>query len=191
MLVLSDVAAEQLVRIRNDRGYTREQLAKRCAELGWPALTYGVITTIEQGRRDKATGRRRREISLDEWVVFARALDVTPVLFLAPLGQKDQVEILPGIEVSTFRAFRWLTGATKWIDIHANRLFSVTGKDFLIMVYDEHQAAWDRYVEAQLDGRKDDERAALRDIQMWQKTMSENGWRIPPMPGDDDEETEA
>jgi hypothetical protein len=66
------------------------------------------LTNIESGRRQ--AGRRRREISLDELVVLARALDVPPILLLFPVGTAPETEIGPGAAVPTWHAVRWFIG---------------------------------------------------------------------------------
>lgn len=106
---LSDVAAAQIVRYRKRRDMTREQLAARCAELGYPALTGPALANIETGRRS-ADGRRRRDISIDELIAMAKALQVPPLLLLFPVGLVDTVDLLPGTPVDTWDAALWFTG---------------------------------------------------------------------------------
>jgi hypothetical protein len=57
------------------------ELAARCAELGAGHLTENVIENIESGRRDKQ-GRRRRDVTVDELLTLAVALNVAPVHLL-------------------------------------------------------------------------------------------------------------
>lgn len=107
---LSDRVAEQIIRYRNRPSVdlTREQLAERCKELGAPGLTFAALTNIETGRRKD--GRRRRDITVDELVVIARALRVPPILLVFPLGTTDLSEIVPGVEISTRSALEWFAG---------------------------------------------------------------------------------
>lgn len=107
--MLSDDVGEQLVKLRKSAGLTREQLAERCARAGLPALTAPAIGNIETGRRD-ATGRRRREISVDELMVLAYALDRPPVALLLPIDRETPVEVLPGRPTSLADALAWLRG---------------------------------------------------------------------------------
>lgn len=107
--LLSDVVAEQVAHLRKLAGLTREQLAARCAELGWPALTFGAISSIETGRRDK-DGRRVRHVTVDEKNILAAALGTLPALLEAPLGSAEFVEVLPGRTDDAWTAYRWLVG---------------------------------------------------------------------------------
>lgn len=105
----SDVVANRVRAIRDQRGWTAQQLAARCAQIGAPRLTALVIANIETGRRD-AQGRRRRNVTVDELVALARALDVPPVLLLYPVGMVEEVEVLPGRTMPTWNAAKWFTG---------------------------------------------------------------------------------
>lgn len=107
--MISDVVAEQVARLRRVAGMNREQLAARCADLGWPSLTYGVIGSIETGRPREKGGPRTREVSVDELVGLGAALDVPTVLLLTPLDAA-QVEIMPGRAVDPWSALLWLFG---------------------------------------------------------------------------------
>jgi len=72
-----------------------------------PGLTFGALSSIETGRLNKE-GMRRRHITVDEWLVIARALDVPPVVLLCPLSSPD-IEVLPGVAVHPWRAAAWVT----------------------------------------------------------------------------------
>jgi transcriptional regulator with XRE-family HTH domain len=63
--MLSDVVAERIKRYREQRGMRRSDLASRCAELGWPALTESAIGNVETGRRGE-DGTRRRLVAIDK-----------------------------------------------------------------------------------------------------------------------------
>jgi transcriptional regulator with XRE-family HTH domain len=89
--VLSDDTARHVVALRKAAGLTREELAERCAALGFPSLTTAALGNVETGRRD-AEGRRRREITVEEWLVLAYALDVPPLMLLLP-PDADNVEL--------------------------------------------------------------------------------------------------
>jgi transcriptional regulator with XRE-family HTH domain len=70
---VSDLVAERVREARRARGWQIADLAARCAGMGHPELTENVIENIEHGRRDK-TGRRRRNITIDELAVLSLAL---------------------------------------------------------------------------------------------------------------------
>lgn len=78
-----------------------QQLADACAELGHP-IPRSVLANLESGRRET--------ISVPELLVLAQALRVAPMRLLVPLGHADAVELLPGVEVATTDALRWLRG---------------------------------------------------------------------------------
>lgn len=105
----SAVIAAQIRKRREQLGLNREQLAERCATHGAPQLTHAAITNIETGRPDKA-GKRRRDVSVEELLVLARALDASPLLMMFPIGRQDEVEVLPGQSVDTWAGLRWFTG---------------------------------------------------------------------------------
>lgn len=71
----SDLIAAQVKQLRARRGLTVKDLAARCRELGAADLSINVLTNIEV---------RRRDVSADELLVLALALDVAPTHLLAP-----------------------------------------------------------------------------------------------------------
>lgn len=87
----SDHVADQVRYWRQERGLNREALAERCARSGMPEITAMVITNIESGRR--RDGVRRRDITVDELLCFASALDV-PIWQLLPAVQDQEPETL-------------------------------------------------------------------------------------------------
>ncbi|MFD6889319.1 hypothetical protein [Streptomyces sp. NPDC059957] len=106
----SDVVGAQIRRHRGRLALSREQLADRCAELGAPELTYSAIVDIEGGRRTKE-GRRRRSVSLDEWLVLGLALGVPPLLLACPLDTAQPVPVTPGTDPQApYTLWRWITG---------------------------------------------------------------------------------
>lgn len=105
--MLSDVVGERIASLRKARGVTRDELSRRCREMGWP-LTVAVLTNVETGRRKGA--ERRREISIDEIAVIGRALGVPPVLLCYPLGVDGLTEVAPGVESDPWTGARWFMG---------------------------------------------------------------------------------
>ncbi|MEV6986538.1 hypothetical protein AB0M95_35515 [Sphaerisporangium sp. NPDC051017] len=89
---MSDVVADQIRKHRSRLGLTREDLAAECAKLGADQLTFAALTNIETGRRD-ASGRRRRDVTIDELEVIAHALAVPMLLLVFPLGELDLVPV--------------------------------------------------------------------------------------------------
>jgi transcriptional regulator with XRE-family HTH domain len=98
-----DVAA-QVRYWRERRGITAAQLADRTAQLGYQ-IPRSIIANLEN--------RRRNTIAIAEVLVLAAALDVPPVLLIAPVGRRREVEILPGLRLSAWRSRGWIHGAVE------------------------------------------------------------------------------
>lgn len=80
------------------RGWSLRQLASRLEELGYP-LRASALNKIEHAQRD---------ISLDDAVAIAVALEVPlPLLFL-PYGDEDGVALTPGRKVHPDMALKWI-----------------------------------------------------------------------------------
>ena len=99
-------------KVRSERGWSIEQLAERCAAVGGPQLTVPSLYALESGRKDRATGRRRRTITVDELPVLAAALRVHPVdLLVSPdLADDAPVQLAPGVSTTAATARAWIGG---------------------------------------------------------------------------------
>lgn len=107
----SDIVAEQIRSHRERLGLTREQLAAECRKLGAPGLSASAIVNIETGRRNPETNKRRREITVEELLVFSYALAVPPLQLLFPLAGMKEVPLPPEWKgVHPFLAWRWAAG---------------------------------------------------------------------------------
>lgn len=78
-----------------------QQLSDACTELGHP-IARGVLANFESGRRPT--------VSVAEVLVFARALNVPPLLLIFPLGQEESLEALPGSPAPAWASLKWFTG---------------------------------------------------------------------------------
>jgi transcriptional regulator with XRE-family HTH domain len=107
----SDFVGERVKGLRTARGWTAKQLAERCAAIGAPELTAPVIANIETGRRDK-DGRRRRQVTIDEAMTLAYALDVPPVYLFVPIDGSEALKVTTEIEMGPFEAVTWAIGAS-------------------------------------------------------------------------------
>jgi transcriptional regulator with XRE-family HTH domain len=87
---------------------TREDLSDLCGKRGLP-LSPATIANIETGRRD-ASGKRRREVTVDELVILAEALNIAPVLLVFPVGQESTVLSVGDAAVGTWEAAKWFGG---------------------------------------------------------------------------------
>jgi transcriptional regulator with XRE-family HTH domain len=84
----SDLVAARIQAARRLRGWTAKDLAARCADLGFAHLTPSVLANIESGRRD-SSGRRRRELTIDELFAIALAFGLAPVSLLMSAENND------------------------------------------------------------------------------------------------------
>lgn len=84
---------------RLELGFTAQQLAERCKELGAP-IHRTTITKIERGRP---------RFDLGELVVLAAALNTSPATLLYRWPYDNPVDVLPGLEVSKFDAAQWFS----------------------------------------------------------------------------------
>ncbi|MGW4061498.1 VMAP-C domain-containing protein [Amycolatopsis sp. NPDC004747] len=78
---IARLVAAHVRRLRRERGWSADRLARACADIGQPTLTRGTIAKIESGVR--------KTVTADEIAVLAKALEVTPAELLAP-GDEDQ-----------------------------------------------------------------------------------------------------
>jgi transcriptional regulator with XRE-family HTH domain len=152
---LTRVMAGQIRRYRDARGLSGQQLSERCAALGAP-IHRSVIANLENGRRPN--------VSITELLVLAAALDVPPLLLVLPVGRQDDVEILPGQEVTTAQAVMWLSGQG---DLHltpagADVLWNDAG---LVPLVIEHERLVD---DLQEDRKAIGQSATDEDIKLWQ-----------------------
>src|SRR4051794_2181391 len=97
----SSLVASRVKELRRHRGMTAQQLCDRCAALGAPGITTNVLANIET---------RRRDVSVDELLVLALALDVAPMHLLAP-DRAVRLAITPSASVTDSDELRrWLRG---------------------------------------------------------------------------------
>lgn len=84
---ISDVIADEIRALRKREGMARDELAKAAQAAGAPGtFTAVALGNIETGRRD-ATGRRRREVSVDELVALAAATGRSPLALLGGFAE--------------------------------------------------------------------------------------------------------
>jgi len=99
--IVATVASE-VRRQRKELGMSAEELSRACAEIGYP-IPRNVIANMESGRR--------AQLPLVEVMVLAKALDVSPICLIYPVGFVDRMQALPDDDpMDTFDALRWFTG---------------------------------------------------------------------------------
>ena len=101
--------AERVRQIRRRRGLTAEGLAARCAEIGAPEITRSVIANIETGRKGR-DGRRRRDVTVDELLILAFALQVPPALLMVPLDGTETLQVTNDVQMGVLQAANWMAG---------------------------------------------------------------------------------
>ncbi|WP_156178637.1 helix-turn-helix transcriptional regulator [Saccharothrix sp. ST-888] len=139
---MSDVVASEVRKHRERLGLTREQLAERCASLGYPDLSYAAITNIETGRKHKDTGKRRRDVTVDELMILGYALAVPPLLLALPVGSADEVPIPPHENlINTHLAWKWAAGHEGPVVRFGDGLAAAAGGP-VSSKYEDIQTAW-------------------------------------------------
>ena len=99
---------------------------------------------------------------------------------LAPLGYEDQIEILPGYEVRTLDAYEYLIGGY----VAADDEYGLALKPYpnlRVATYRDYDAALGHWWGADQRRDEDAKKKWWDRIQELQRTMQENGWRIPPL----------
>lgn len=104
MARVSTTIANEVRRIRQERGMSAQRLSDRCAELGAP-IPRTVLSNLENGRRGNVT--------VAEMLVLAAALDVPPATLVFPVGHQVTVEALPGKLQPALSAIEWLAAGTE------------------------------------------------------------------------------
>ncbi|MEV0446168.1 helix-turn-helix transcriptional regulator [Streptomyces spectabilis] len=99
--VMATVAAE-VRRRRKELGWSAQDLADKCEEIGHP-IPRNVIANMESGRRSN--------LPLVDVMVLAEALNTPPICLIYPVGYVDDVQRLPlQHPTSALDALSWFTG---------------------------------------------------------------------------------
>jgi len=93
-------------------GLSAQDLSDRCEALGFP-LPRAVLSNLENGRRESVT--------LAEVIVLARALEISPLQLVAPVGRQEKLELLPSAERPTWDAARWISGEMNVRELDGDR----------------------------------------------------------------------
>ncbi|MFE5258522.1 helix-turn-helix domain-containing protein [Streptomyces coelicoflavus] len=101
--VMATVAGE-VRRRRKELGWSAQDLADRCEEIGYP-IPRNVIANMESGRR--------AGLPLVEVMVLAKALRMSPISLIYPVGYVDEVRQLPYEDPRpAWGALQWFTGSS-------------------------------------------------------------------------------
>lgn len=102
-----------------------QQLSDACKNLGLP-FSRSALANFESGRRPT--------ISVAEVMVLGKALGVPPIELIFPVGQQDEVEVLPGQNLPPWVALQWFAGEDSF-----GRRFHDDGK-----IYSEDQEEYEQ-----------------------------------------------
>jgi transcriptional regulator with XRE-family HTH domain len=104
----SDLIAQRIHDLMEDRGWSVTELARRCDEAGLHRLTAQVLYKLLSQRA--SPGRVPRPISIDELLILAYVLDVAPVHLIAGLDDDTPLPVSPDWTVSAYGARQWIRG---------------------------------------------------------------------------------
>ncbi|HEY1972606.1 MAG TPA: hypothetical protein VGH89_31965 [Pseudonocardia sp.] len=128
---ISDLVAARIKEVRKGKGLNVPRLAELCAGVGAANLTESVLMNIESGRKDPE-GRRRRDVTADEVVGIARALEVSPLVLVLPADDAEY-PLAPGQAAMARHVYEWIIGT---------RLSPKTADDADVVSDDERAEAW-------------------------------------------------
>ncbi|GHB20374.1 transcriptional regulator [Streptomyces chryseus] len=130
--VMATVAAE-VRRRRRELGWSAQDLADKCEEMGHP-IPRNVIANMES--------RRRSNLPLVDVMVLAQALNTPPICLIYPVGYVDVVQRLPLQDsTSPLNALRWFTGEET----------ELGADDDMLRYFRAHHAAQERLRSARRD----------------------------------------
>ncbi|MFJ2374790.1 transcriptional regulator [Streptomyces sp. NPDC087769] len=130
--VMATVAAE-VRRRRRELGWSAQDLANKCEEMGHP-IPRNVIANMES--------RRRSNLPLVDVMVLAQALNTPPICLIYPVGYVDDVQQLPLQHPTTaLDALRWFTGEET----------ELGADDDMLRYFRAHHAAQERLRSARRD----------------------------------------
>ena len=132
---LAHGVADEVRRLRKDRGLSVAKLADRTEELGYP-IGASVLTNFEAKRR----GSR---LDVSELLVLAAALDVAPLMLLFPGFPDGKVRPLPNYAPGDSRsAIQWASGRGQAFEVEGPdglRLESTINRDGIQELADERE----------------------------------------------------
>ena len=132
---IAHAVADEIRRLRKDKGLSVAKLAERTGELGYP-IGASVLTNFEAKRR----GSR---LDVAELLVLAAALDVAPLMLLFPGFPDGKVRPLPNYAPGDSRsAIQWASGRGQVFEVEGPdglRLESTINRDGIQELADERE----------------------------------------------------
>lgn len=106
------MVADRVRDLRERAGMSQTDLAAAMTELGVPWKRSTVVGLEKRSSASRGSVERGRDaLTIQEWLVLALVLGVTPVSLLADPLQIDEVPVGPEIYLTTWDALGWITGA--------------------------------------------------------------------------------
>ncbi|MFC5996257.1 helix-turn-helix domain-containing protein [Pseudonocardia hispaniensis] len=102
---LAAAVGQRVAYYRRERGLTAQQLSDELKTRLGVNMKRTVLGGLESGAR-KAVG-------LAEILAIAYVLGVPPLLLMTPLGERADIELLPGVDADPWDAAQWITGEGK------------------------------------------------------------------------------
>lgn len=99
---LAATVGARVARYRRERGLTAQQLSAELLSALDVDMKRTVIGGLESGTR--------KAVALSEVLALAYVLGVPPLLLMTPLGERGDVEAVPGLTGDTWDVARWVTG---------------------------------------------------------------------------------
>ncbi|WP_405671806.1 helix-turn-helix domain-containing protein [Streptomyces sp. NBC_01530] len=167
--VMATVAGE-VRRRRKELRWSAQDLADRCEEIGYP-IPRNVIANMESGRR--------AVLPLVEVMVLAKALRMSPISLIYPVGYVDEVRQLPYQEPRpAWDAVQWFTGNSPAEDATDHMLDHFLAHDLelrsaLAAVESEDYERWKVRTAANRVQREAAERALARYVDQAAKAKDE------------------
>lgn len=173
---LTKIQGQLIAHHRERRGLRHAELVARVNELGLD-LKRTTLVNIEQGRR--------KALTVPEVFAFAYALQMPPILLLAPVGNVDLVEVLRGKNVSPWIVARWIEGKAL-LDAPADGIISADDplrEQFDALLSHGEILMWHRFLDdlqlevISLEHRQAAEYTAARQKDIENKILQIQSWR--------------
>lgn len=98
--------ADRVRQLMNAKGWTAQQLVDELAKVGieWTRLVVANLLV-------KKPERRRRYVTVDEWLALAYVLDVAPIHLMIPIdGEDEMYAVTPEASPAAGQARAWIRG---------------------------------------------------------------------------------
>jgi len=164
-LAMAGRFGDAVARRRRHLGLSAIQLWERTVKLGYP-VTRIAISKIENNTRSG-------KLDMAEVLILACALEIPPVLLLYPDYPRGVVEFLPGRDIESERAARWISG----VEPPSENAVPGAGVELVQVAYQRSQLARGS-IRAFFDERGDEGEAAQRVLSALHQDLARCNARI-------------